>query len=427
MVASKERQHPERVPKLEKYRARILPIAAIYGGNASGKTNFFRALHFAKTLIADGTRPDSLIPVEPFLLDDESEKKPSRFEFELLIDKTIYAYSFAVTQKAVLEEKLVKINGSSESVLFDRHGEKLNFHSTLEKNKFLDFAFRSTRSNQLFLTNSVALNIDKFKPVHDWFKDTLVMIAPNFRFGFPVLMDKQNPLSSSMNRIIPLLDTGVSRFGGEAIQMDSVPMPKWLKSDMMENIKEGMSANYWGGPGGEYLLISRTNGELVAKRLVAYHLKPDGSEVGFIMGQESDGTKRLLELLPIFLDLATTGSERVFVIDEVDRSLHTMLLRDLIEAYLGSCSPESRSQLLLTTHDVLLMDQDILRRDEMWVTERDATGASNLTSFGEYMDIRYDKDIRKSYLQGRLGGIPRLLLDDFFSGADITQQSGEGA
>jgi AAA15 family ATPase/GTPase len=82
----------------------------------------------------------------------------------------------------------------------------------------------------------------------------------------------------------------------------------------------------------------------------------------------------------------------------------------LIEAYLGNCSTESRAQLLITTHDVLLMDQELFRRDEMWITERNSRGSSELVSFSDYKDVRYDKDIRKSYLQGRLGGVPRILL-----------------
>ena len=129
------------------------------------------------------------------------------------------------------------------------------------------------------------------------------------------------------------------------------------------------------------------------------------------MRRESDGSQRVIELLPAFLDLATETSDAVYVVDELDRSLHTILTRRLLETHLSSCSAESRRQLLFTTHDVLLLDQNLLRRDEMWVTERDATGASTLISFGEYKDIRYDKDIRKSYLQGRMGGIPRILLD----------------
>lgn len=128
------------------------------------------------------------------------------------------------------------------------------------------------------------------------------------------------------------------------------------------------------------------------------------------MRQESDGSQRVIDILPAFLEMSATNSKKVYVIDEVDRSLHTLLIRPLIEKYLLKCSSDSRAQLLFTTHNVLLMDQDLLRRDEMWVAERNSKGVSNLLSFSEYKDVRYDKDIRKSYLQGRLGGIPRIFL-----------------
>ena len=128
------------------------------------------------------------------------------------------------------------------------------------------------------------------------------------------------------------------------------------------------------------------------------------------MQQESDGTHRTIDLLPAFLEMADAGSNKVFVIDELDRSMHTLLTRSLLEKYLSGCGPLCRSQLLFTTHDVLLMDQELMRRDEMWVAERDRDGSSTLFSFSEYKDVRNDKDIRKSYLQGRLGGIPRILM-----------------
>jgi len=163
------------------------------------------------------------------------------------------------------------------------------------------------------------------------------------------------------------------------------------------------------GPGNERFIVTRKNGELLAKKLITYHPNLDGTESKFEMSQESDGSQRVIDLLPAFLMLSAAKSTKVIVIDEVDRSLHTVLTRRLLEMYLSSCSPESRAQLLFTTHDVLLMDQDLLRRDEMWVAERNADGVSNLFSFSEYKDVRYDKDIRKSYLQGRLGGIPRLI------------------
>lgn len=426
MTASRERQHSERVPKLAKYQTRILPIAAIYGGNASGKTNFFNAIHFAKVLVVNGTRPGSMIPVEPFRLDAKSVDCPSRFTFELLIDETIYEFSFAVTRKAILEEKLVKITPTSETTLYNRSGDNPNFDKSLAKDQFLEFAFKGTRDNQLFLTNSVSQKVENFKPIYDWFKDNLELVAPDSRFEpFEQFLDEDHPRYVTMNDMLHQLDTGIAHLGGEPIPFENIPMPESLKSKIQEDIKDGMTMRLMTEPINERFVVTRKKGELVAKKLVAFHPKADGSEAKFEIRQESDGSQRVIDLLPAFLELSSKQSKKVYVIDELDRSLHTLLTHQLLEAYLSNCSFGSRSQLLLTTHDVLLMDQQLLRRDEMWVAERDSSGASKMISFSEYKDVRYDKDIRKSYLQGRLGGIPRILLRGSLINSCVTEESEE--
>ncbi len=411
MTASKERQHGERVPKIGKYQTRILPIAAIYGGNASGKTNFFKALNFAKSLVVKGTQPDSLIPVETFRLDARGGDQLSRFAFELLIDEVIYEFSFAITRRTVFEEKLVVIGSSSEKVLYHRLNGKPNFDDSLAKDKFLQFAFQGTRDNQLFLTNSVSQKVDTFRPVYDWFKDTLELVAPDSRFEpFEQFLDEGHPLFATMNKMLPQLDTGICHLGGEELPFENIPLPESLKSRLQEDIKEGMTVRLMAEPTNERFIVARKGGDLIAKKLVTFHPKADGTDVKFEIRQESDGSQRVIDLLPAFLELSSQTAGKVYIIDEVDRSLHTLLTRRLLDAYLATCSTETRTQLLFTTHDVLLMDQQLLRRDEMWVAERDATGVSSLLSFSEYKDVRYDKDIRKSYLQGRLGGVPRILL-----------------
>ena len=409
MIASRERQHRDRVPLVAKYQTRILPIAAIYGGNASGKTNLFKALSFAKNLIIKGTKPDSLIPVEAFRLDGNGAGKATRFSFELLIDETIYEYSFAVTRKAILEERLVKITSTSEKVLFDRRDGKPNFGAGLEENPFLAFAFQGTRDNQLFLTNSVSQKVDAFRPVYDWFNNCLELVAPDSRFEpFEQFLDEEHPLYSTMNEMLQKLDTGIAHLGGEKILFENLPLPDALKTMLKEDVREGMSVRVVSDPSVERYIVTRKQGELIARKMVTFHQKPDGTETKFELQQESDGSQRIIDLLPAFLEISARKSTKIFVIDEVDRSLHSLLTRRLLEGYLESCTPESRTQLLFTTHDVLLMDQHLLRRDEMWVAERDSSGASQLRSFSEYKDVRFDKDIRKSYLQGRLGGIPRI-------------------
>ncbi len=422
MVATSERQHGNRVPRIRKYRTRILPIAALYGGNASGKSNFFHALNFAQKLVVRGTETDGLIPVEPFRLDAKGEERPSRFYFELLIDETIYEFSFAVTRKEVVEEKLVAIGTARETVLYDRCDGKIRFDAALRNDEFLQFAFRGTRDNQLFLTNSVSQKVDRFRPVYDWFRDNLKLVGPDSWFSLvEQLVDSGHPLHSVMSEKLSELDTGIARLTEEEVPMDKIPLPKSERTDLDE-LKEGETVTF--RLANERFVVGRKAGALIGKKLVTLHSKADGTEVKFNLDQESDGTQRVIDLLPAFFYLSVKNAKSVFVVDEVDRSLHTLLIRRLLEAYLASCCTETRSQLLLTTHDVLLMDQELLRRDEMWVAERDPSGASKLFSFSNYKDVRYDKDIRKSYLQGRLGGIPRILLQDALTDSGLSEQGG---
>lgn len=409
MLAGRERQHGERVPRLLKYQARIVPIAALYGGNASGKTSFFKALAFAKLFVVNGSATDSRIPVEPFRLDISSIGQPSRFSFEILVEETVYDFSFSVTDRSVLEEKLAIVTRSQEKVLYARRGGKIHFDSSLEKDLFLHFAFQGTRDNQLFLTNSVSQKVENFRPVYDWFKKTLVLVAPDTRFApFERFLDEGNPLYTAMNAILPLLDTGITHIGGEEIPFESLSLPDTIKQDLEKELKEGMTVRIMDESVRNRLVCTRKNERLIIKKLMTCHQTSEGKDALFEMFQESDGSQRVIDLLPAFLELASKKSKKVYVIDEIDRSLHTLLTRKLIELFLERCSTETRSQLLLTTHDVLLMDQSLLRRDEIWVTERQSNGESKLIPFSAFKEVRYDKDIRKSYLQGRMGGVPFL-------------------
>ncbi|MDR1608365.1 MAG: ATP-binding protein [Deltaproteobacteria bacterium] len=411
MVATSERQHGDRVPKLGKYQLRVLPITAIFGGNASGKTNFFKALSFAKELVVKGAQPDSLIPVEPFRLDDKMADQPSRFCFNLLIDERIYEFSFAVTHKAVLEEKLTLVTSSSEKDLYHRRDGKLNFDGSLAKDQFLQFAFNGTRDNQLFLTNSVSQKVDNFRPIYDWFKDTLELLAPDSRFGFfEKFLDEGHPFYSAMNDILPLIDIGAKRLGAEEIPFENIPLPESLKSKLREEVKEGMTVRPLTESINERFVVTRKDGELIAKKLVTYHPKEDGAEVKFEIRQESDGSRRVIDLLPALFELSNQLSKKVYVIDDVDRYLHPLMSRKFLEKYLLYRSKETRTQLLLSAHDASLIDQWLFRRDEMWVAERNGAGASSLHAFSDYIDSQRDKDIRASYLLGRMGGIPHIFF-----------------
>ncbi len=413
MVASRERQHGERVPRVPKYQVGLLPVTAIYGANGSGKTNFFKALNFVRLLVVRGTVQDGRICVEPYQLDRASVDKPSRFKLELLIDETIHEFSFAVTPSAVVEEKLIRVTSSNEKTLYHRQDNRLKVHPSLERNQFLHYAFSGTRDNQLFLTNSVSQNIELFRPVHDWFKDVLDMIAPDGRFGlFEHVLDEIDPLYNNMGEMLSHLDTGISRLGEMEIPLNRLGYPEKFIVDLQENVKEGANLRLYDPLTNERYIITRKSRELVAKKLIAFHMRSDGTYAEFNLRQESEGIQRAIDLLPAFLGVMATDSRKVIVVDEIDRCLHSLLTRKLIAGYLVNCSRKSRAQLLMSTQDLLLMDQGIFRRDEMWVTERDQEGSSTLYSFSDFKDVRYDKEVRKSYLQGRLGGVPRFLLSN---------------
>lgn len=420
MVASRQRLHGERIARIPKYPTRILPIATLYGGNASGKSNFFGALHFAKALVVKGTQLGNRIPVHPFALDPKTIKKPSKFCFEILVDETIYEFSFLVTDRLIEEEKLTRISSGREIVLYHRKGGELNFDKSLADDKFLEFAFQGTRDNQLFLTNSVSQKVTHFEPVYDWFSRKLVLIEPDTRFAESGLFfDKSSPLRSPMSELLSKLDTGIECLDSKEIPFQNVQLPDPVKADIEKEIEEDAVIFVQIGSINERYEFTLRDGNLIAKKLVANHKMTDGNNVKFELYQESDGSQRLIDLLPAFIELSRTDSGRVFAIDELDRSLHTLLTQTLLQEYLSRCNSDTRSQLLMTTHDALLMDQRLLRRDEMWVAERGVDGVSKLYSFSDYRGIRYDKDIRKSYLQGRFGGVPRIDLSTIGTNADF--------
>ena len=408
MVASRERQHGHRVARVKRLGARLLPIATIFGGNASGKTNFFLALAFAKFLVTSGPRrPNRPIPVEPFRLDATSTSRPSRFAFEILIHDTLYSYSFDVTSREVLKERLAQSTSRSEHILYTRKRNHVEFHRSLRSNRLLELAFKSTLPNELFLTKSVSMNLPEFLPIYEWFDEYLELIAPDSRFApFAFFSESGNHVLRNMSEIISPLDTGISRLGTEEVPLENI-LPTQLVDVIKEELRHDRGLMVVENQYDRYVVF-RTDQGLIGKKLVAFHRKDDGSEVKFEISDESDGTRRLIDLIPAFLELSAEASEKVYVVDEFDRSLHTFLTQWLINEYLMGCSESTKKQLILTTHDANLMDQSILRRDEMWAAEAMASGVSELLPFSGY-PMRYDTNVRKAYLQGRLGGTPRIV------------------
>lgn len=417
MVAGREKQHGNHKTKLGKHGLSLLPVAAIYGGNASGKSNLCKAMGFARDFVIAGTSgPMSKIAAQPFKLNPDTFRKPSIFTFAFAVQSIIYEYSFAVTSQAVIEEKLLETKPSGKEVeLFKRSGESIEIHESLlsaERKGHLDSIRQSTRPNQLFLTQAVNMNALEFKSVYEWFAG-LILVDTRSHFAqiHDFVIDEN--LSAETQKVLYELDTGISRISSEEVKIEALGLPEALMDRMRDELDREMSET--GISFGSYRFHLK-NGAIVASKLVFYHLGKDGYEGQLEYSEESEGTQRLLDVVPIFIKPAN----RIYIIDELDCSLHTLLVRKLLEIFLNGRSAENRSQLIFTTHDVMLMDQDMFRRDELWLTERDSGGNSTLMSISDYKDmqkgkrVRKDKDIRKSYLFGRFGGIPRIFLSSVF-------------
>lgn len=418
MVASKKHQHRERISRLRHPKLRILPTAAIFGGNAAGKTSLCSALSFAKWFVVRGTMPKDRILVNPFRLDPTMMRTPVRFVFTIATPSGAYEFGFKVTDRDVVDEYLDDISGSSVKHLYHREQDNPDpsWDSTLLGDKgFLDFVFKGTRSNQLFLNNAATQGVKAFEAAYDWFRDSLLIVRPGSHFALPEqFLGEDDAMYKLMGDVLSQLDTGIVRLGGDEIPLESVPAIEKIKRVFAATGGLGdMSACFTAeGTSAPRFAVIRKGDALTAHRLYAYHLSVSGEEVKFDMSQEADGTQRVIDLFPLFFDLTHTGY-KVCIIDEIDRSLHTLLTQGLLSGFLDSCSEQSTSQLIFTTHDAMLMDSNIFRRDEMWVTERDKSGASSLYSLDEFQALNSDKNIRRSYLQGLLGGIPRLRLNAF--------------
>lgn len=412
MEKTPEKQKKERLPYIEEYDINLLPVVSIYGGNASGKSNLIKSLRFAQSLIVRGTQIDELIPVEPFLLDDNALQSPSEFSFVILIKNKIYEYGFKVSKSRIEEEYLIEILKTTEAEVFRRDNKNsVNLTGKLPDRDRLKVIAEGTRNTQLFLTNTVTQNHPLFRDIYYWFRNQLVIIDPHAKYqAYNEFTAENAPMKELVNRALNGLDTGITKLGEENIPVEAVQIPPELK-DQIERLP---IINIELPNGERYIIYNLPNESIRAAKIVSFHSDGKGREKKFDFVKESDGTRRVIDLLPAFIESSQKNYGRVFVIDELDRSLHSTLVKRLLQAYLSSCGTKSRSQIIFTTHDLMLMDQNLLRRDEMWIMERDSNESSRLYSISDYKDVRKDKDLRRSYLQGRFGGVPRILLQDSF-------------
>lgn len=403
MLASQERQHGERLKKIDKYRFRLLPTALMFGGNAAGKSNFIHALSFMRGFILNSPQAHQGIPgYNPYSFDEATANGPSEFEIEVLIDDYIYRYIFSINAKSVLKEKLVKVLTTREQILFVREGkERIYLDESYQGNESqrLQFVFQGTQENELYLSNAIDQNVELFRPIYDWFAKQLVIINPTSQ-----LLSHKEASLNVCNQYMQLLDTSVKRLEFKEVSRSFIP--REIFEDITKDMPINTSYSVVNFTGERFSLWKNDDNSIDVQRLFSFHEGTDGKEYQLNFADESDGTKRLYDLLPVFVG---PNNFSTIIIDEVDRSLHSVITKQLFSFFLEKSKLCFDQQIIATTHDLQLMTQDLFRRDEMWIFERRDNG-TNLIPLSDFEDIRYDKDIRKSYLEGRMGGIPQIML-----------------
>jgi uncharacterized protein len=395
----------------------ILKSAIIYGANASGKSNFIKAIEFAKETIVNGLSKTST-ENKHFRLDKMNIDKPTEFEFEFKHNGKMYAYGVVLSLKdrKIKEEWLFELLKTTDKPIFERKVLE-NGKSDIELNLKLDSEGKTRfevykkdiKDTQLFLSEINDKNIDdiqnvqSFKDAFDWFKNNLVIIYPDTKLKGLSFVGNNEEMKKAFCYFLEKFKTGVQAV--ESIEQDiDSKFPNDLHEKILNQLSETKANAITIGIGKKtYSFSKNEGGELKMFKLNTKHTTKNSEEMeSFEIEDESDGTRRIMDFIPALVGLAKT--DKTYIIDEIDRSLHPELTQKILEIFYSN-TQDIESQLIVTTHESSLLDLSLLRRDEIWFVEKDKNGASQMYSLEQFKP-RHDKEVRKAYLQGRFGAIP---------------------
>jgi len=421
LTAGRTELHPNHIVEFSNKKVKILKSAIIYGANASGKSNLIKAMEFARNIIIKGFK-DTETYKKYFRLDKNSNKKATQFEFEIELNNKFYSYGFSsfLDKKKIEEEWLYEIGKSSDELIFKRKKNKIELGNKLRKNKKIHERFKiyiedmNNQSHQLFLSEIVNKNLDNsamqiFNNIYTWFNEKLIILHPNTKYGNISSIGSDENLSKVFKKHLNTFNTGIIDISSieEDFEQTFKDFPSEFKIDIEKDLTLNNSKNkkiILRGSDGLFVTIYKDeNNELKIQKLGLIHSK-DVDDI-FELQDESDGTKRLFDLIPL---IAKFNADYTLIIDEFDRSLHPKLTKAFFELFYKLNN--SKSQLIVTTHESTLLDLTLLRRDEIWFAEKDKNGTSKLFTLNQFKE-RYDKKIEKAYLAGKYGAIP--IFEDF--------------
>jgi predicted ATPase len=370
----------------------LLRSAVVYGANAGGKSNLIKALQFMRGVVLESAtiiQPGQSFAVQPFRLDSQSTQQPTEFEVTFILDGVRYQYGFAMTPQRIINEYLLVYKAFKPQRWFERHFDVGTGKDVYEFGPGLKGAKTlwegATRPNSLFLSMAVQLNSEAMRPIFDWFTTGLV------------IFNEQTPLSPQTS--IKMLQQIEGR--KQICELLCAADISIADIDVVTRKVPGQTVHF-------DLLAGKTEirHEEVEEHQLRFSHETEHGKAVFDLMDESNGTRNLLFLTGPVLDILKKGL--TLVIDELDTSLHTLLVRELVRLFHNPEVNTGGAQLIFTTHDTSLLDApDLFRRDQVWFIEKDKDQASTLVALAEFSP-RKNEAMERGYLMGRYGGVPFL-------------------
>jgi AAA15 family ATPase/GTPase len=372
---------------------RLLKSAVVYGANASGKSNLVKALQYMRGVVTESAalQPGQTFDrLQAFKLDAISGNQPTEFEVTFILDGVRYQYGFAMNTHRIVSEQLLVYKAFKPQRWFERHFDAESGKDVYEFGPSLKGAKNlwegATRANALFLSVAVQLNSEALRPVFDWFANRLVIfneqspLAPQFSLQ----MLKQEPQRKAICEFLRAADTSIADIEVTTQQA----MVHTIHVDLSTGKRE------------------ETGGEQAVDEVKFHHITEHGKAV-FDLMDESGGTRNLLFLAGPILDILNQGL--TLVVDELDTSLHTLLVQALVRLFHRPEVNTGGAQLVFTTHDTSLLDAyGLFRRDQVWFVEKRPDQSSSLYPLLDFSPRKHEA-LERGYLQGRYGALPVLL------------------
>lgn len=394
LVAASLSEFPEKLIRPRSLDVGLLRVVGIYGANASGKSTVLNALEFMQDAVLESHRewkPKASIPRQPFRLNSESTTMPSLFEVDFLLDQIRYTYGFILDSEVILEEWLYAYPQGKKQRWFVRKGQRPKdfvFSRFLAgENKAVQAL---TRPNSLFLSTAAQNNHARLTPIFEWFDKSLHFVDAQTRnvLRSQTAVECVAPtFRESVKKLLMTADLGIT---GIDIEQDTFP----------EEVRTMLAKAFKDQPEQLKLIDAQRY-----RPILLHRSEVDGVDVRLPFADESQGTQQLFGLAGDVVKTIAEGG--VLCVDELDASLHPLMAVEIVKLFNDPENNPHGAQLLFNTHDTNILEYAELRRDQIWFTEKDKSGATHLYALTDYK-ARKEENIKRGYLQGRYGAIPFL-------------------